>query len=67
LTIDNKCGRQIVWDILPGVEVPQQENNYDCGVFVCRFAEYRSRDINFDFTQASMDAYRLFIKEKLLE
>ena len=38
--------------------IPQQENNSDCGVFACKFAEYVSRDAAFTFSQADMPYYR---------
>jgi sentrin-specific protease 1 len=38
--------------------IPQQKNGYDCGVFVCMFAEYLSRNESFDFDQKHMDYFR---------
>ena len=39
-------------------DVPQQNNCYDCGVFVCKFAEFLSRDTPFTFSQEHMNYYR---------
>ena len=38
--------------------VPQQSNGFDCGVFVCRFAEQLSRGSPPDATQEHMPLYR---------
>ena len=32
---------------------PQQRNGYDCGVFMCKSADYISQDARLDFTQVS--------------
>lgn len=38
--------------------IPQQENGSDCGVFTCRFAEYISRRMPFNFSQEHMPYFR---------
>ena len=38
--------------------VPQQDNGFDCGMFVCRFAEQLSRRALPDATQEHMPLYR---------
>ncbi|XP_032573885.1 sentrin-specific protease 2 [Drosophila sechellia] len=38
--------------------VPQQGNTNDCGVFVCMFAEYRTRDAPITFCQKDMKYFR---------
>ncbi|CAM9238649.1 unnamed protein product, partial [Ectocarpus sp. 12 AP-2014] len=38
--------------------VPCQSNNFDCGVFMCMFAAYRSHDEPIMFTQANMTQMR---------
>ena len=38
--------------------IPGQENGYDCGVFMCTYGEYISRDAPFDFSQANMPYLR---------
>jgi sentrin-specific protease 1 len=37
---------------------PRQHNGYDCGVFICQFAEYASRQAKFDFSQADIKEFR---------
>ncbi|TPX41070.1 hypothetical protein SeMB42_g05747 [Synchytrium endobioticum] len=38
--------------------IPFQTNGYDCGVFTCMYAEYLSRNEEFDFEQSDMPAIR---------
>jgi len=40
---------------------PYQENGQDCGVFVCTFAEYLSRNMEFNFDQSHMPSFRQLI------
>ncbi|KFV66571.1 Sentrin-specific protease 2, partial [Dryobates pubescens] len=39
-------------------EIPQQSNGSDCGVFMCKYAEYISRDRATTFTQKHMPYFR---------
>ncbi|NXJ76750.1 SENP2 protease, partial [Trogon melanurus] len=39
-------------------EIPQQLNGSDCGVFVCKYADYVSRDKPITFTQSHMPYFR---------
>ncbi|XP_068811265.1 sentrin-specific protease 2 isoform X2 [Struthio camelus] len=39
-------------------EIPQQLNGSDCGVFMCKYAEYVSRDKPITFTQNNMPYFR---------
>ncbi|KAF0723270.1 sentrin-specific protease-like [Aphis craccivora] len=41
--------------------IPQQKNDYDCGVFVCTFAEYLARGAKFNFSQTHMGLFRQLI------
>ena len=38
--------------------IPQQKNGSDCGMFVCKFAEYLSRKAEFTFSQSNMPYFR---------
>ena len=38
--------------------IPQQLNGSDCGMFVCKFAEFISRDAAFTFSQQDMPYFR---------
>eukprot|EP00742_Colponemidia_sp_Colp-10_P008167 GILJ01008823.1.p2 GENE.GILJ01008823.1~~GILJ01008823.1.p2 ORF type:complete len:436 (-),score=65.68 GILJ01008823.1:2219-3526(-) len=44
--------------------VPRQSNGYDCGMFICKFAECVSEDRSWDFDQSQM---RTFRKRMVLE
>lgn len=48
------------------VDVPQQNNSSDCGVFVCKFIEYVSQDREFNFTCADMPRFRREIAVELI-
>ncbi|XP_010143337.1 PREDICTED: LOW QUALITY PROTEIN: sentrin-specific protease 2-like [Buceros rhinoceros silvestris] len=39
-------------------EIPQQLNGSDCGVFMCKYADYISRDEPITFTQRDMPGFR---------
>ncbi|KAL5969502.1 Sentrin-specific protease 1 [Taenia solium] len=41
-----------------GASVPQQRNGSDCGVFLCTYAEFLSRDAEFTFSQEDMPDIR---------
>ncbi|XP_043269793.1 sentrin-specific protease 1-like [Venturia canescens] len=53
------------WSIKIKKDIPRQSNNYDCGVFVCCFAEYEAAGRKIDFCQADMAAKRQQIKNCL--
>lgn len=46
------------WIISSPKGIPGQQNGYDCGVFACIFAEYRSRNVEFTFSQKDMKYFR---------
>ena len=46
------------WQHIHHQEIPTQENQSDCGVFACQFAEYGSRRAPHDFTQQQMPYFR---------
>jgi len=71
---DNKKGEDFHpsgWLLMNVKNCPQQSNYWDCGVFVCMFAEYLSRDAPLNFSQKHMDKFRkqiaLEIKRKKLK
>lgn len=39
-------------------DIPTQQNGYDCGVFMCKFAEFSSRGAKLNFTQQDITQYR---------
>lgn len=47
------------WKYIIVVEnVPQQDNDTDCGVFCCMYAEFSSISSKFTFSQADMAYFR---------
>lgn len=46
------------WTLSCPNDIPCQQNGYDCGVFACIFAENRSRESEFLFSQKQMKYYR---------
>ncbi|XP_030312316.1 sentrin-specific protease 2 isoform X2 [Calypte anna] len=40
-------------------EIPQQHNGSDCGVFMCKYADYISQDKRINFTQSHMSYFRM--------
>lgn len=46
------------WNLSCPKGIPCQQNGYDCGVFACVFAEYRSRNAEFAFSQKDMNYFR---------
>ena len=58
---DDKKGKDFHpsgWLLMNVKNCPQQLNYWDCGVFVCMFAEYLSRDAPLNFSQRHMDRFR---------
>ena len=46
--------------------IPEQENSFDCGVFVCTYALHLAENASFDFTQDDMPKFRRLIAFQLL-
>jgi len=46
-------------------DCPQQENDWDCGVFICIYAEYLTRGAPFDFSQKDMKRFRKQIRAEI--
>jgi sentrin-specific protease 1 len=40
-------------------EIAEQKNGYDCGAFICTYADCLAQDLELDFTQANMPSFRL--------
>jgi Ulp1 family protease len=40
-------------------DLPMQTNNFDCGVFVCMYADYLSENLPFTFTKRDLPFFRL--------
>lgn len=48
-------------------DIPRQTNGYDCGIFACKYADYISRDFDFDFSQADIPKIRSQMLIEILE
>uniref|UniRef100_A0A3P9MD41 Ubiquitin-like protease family profile domain-containing protein n=1 Tax=Oryzias latipes TaxID=8090 RepID=A0A3P9MD41_ORYLA len=48
------------WTIgsLKACEIPQQKNGSDCGVFVCKYADFIAKEKSFTFKQCHMPLFR---------
>ena len=46
------------WSQITAQNIPQQNNGWDCGMFVCKYAEYLSRRAEFTFKQYNMPYFR---------
>jgi len=46
------------WNELMPKDIPEQMNGCDCGVFMSKYAEYKSRYAKFTFTQENMPYFR---------
>jgi sentrin-specific protease 1 len=44
--------------LIPPAESPQQQNGYDCGMFVCMYADYMLQDLPEQFSQQDMPMLR---------
>jgi len=47
-----------IWDLTYATDLPKQTNSYDCGMYVCKFAEFITKNRCFNFNDASMKRYR---------
>lgn len=58
-----------MWPIATATRRPLQSNGIDCGVFVCAYAECRSKGAfgEFSFHVSDIPRIRRSIKEALLE
>ena len=53
------------WGNCTPKNIPKQTNGFDCGVFICQYAEYASRNAEFTFLEKDMPQYRKLMKLQL--
>jgi Ulp1 family protease len=53
------------WKLSCLKNLPQQTNNFDCGVFICMFARYIIFNYKIDFKETDMPNFRHMIKHEL--
>jgi len=46
------------WENYTPKDIPHQRNGYDCGVFMCKFADFSSKNKGFNFSQKNMQYFR---------
>ena len=44
--------------LIPRATIPRQFNDFDCGVFLCMYADYLSEGSPLRFSQADMPLFR---------
>ena len=49
------------WKIIEDIAIPKQNNNYDCGIFVCILAYYKIHNLELNYTTEDMKFFRKII------
>ncbi|KAL3626518.1 hypothetical protein CASFOL_030067 [Castilleja foliolosa] len=68
--VKDKCGKEIdvsSWKQEFVSELPEQENGFDCGVFMIKYADFYSRDIGLCFSQDNMPYFRRRTAKEVLK
>ncbi|KAL3648686.1 hypothetical protein CASFOL_005089 [Castilleja foliolosa] len=68
--VKDKCGKDIdvsSWEQEFVSELPEQENGFDCGVFMIKYADFHSRDIGLRFSQDNMPYFRRRTAKEVLK
>ncbi|KAL7597518.1 hypothetical protein Lser_V15G22911 [Lactuca serriola] len=67
--VKDKTGKNIdvsCWKQEFVTDLPNQENGYDCGMFMIKYADFYSRDIGLCFNQEHMPYFRLRTAKEIL-
>ena len=54
------------WSVVYPTNFPLQNDDTECGVFVCMYAEHLSRQVPFDFTVSDTPDFRAKMKYEIL-
>ncbi|KAL4565085.1 hypothetical protein LXL04_029168 [Taraxacum kok-saghyz] len=68
--VKDKTGKNIdvsCWKQEFVTDLPNQENGYDCGMFMIKYADFYSRDIGLCFNQEHMPYFRLRTAKEILK
>ncbi|XP_073302452.1 ubiquitin-like-specific protease ESD4 [Primulina huaijiensis] len=68
--VKEKCGKDLnvsSWEREYVTDLPKQENGFDCGVFMIKYADFFSRDIGLCFNQQHMPYFRRRIAKEILK
>jgi len=63
--LDNQIFKKSKWKVYIA-EAPYQKNSFDCGIFLCKYLDYLSRRVEFDFTNYDMPYFRMLIAIELV-
>lgn len=67
--VKDKCAKDIdisSWDKEFVEDLPEQQNGFDCGMFMIKYADFYSRDIGLCFSQEHMPYFRLRTAKEIL-
>nr|XP_043629453.1 putative ubiquitin-like-specific protease 1B [Erigeron canadensis] len=67
--VKDKTGKNLdvtSWEQELVTDLPNQENGYDCGMFMIKYADFYSRDIGLCFRQEHMPYFRLRTAKEIL-
>ncbi|XP_050372334.1 ubiquitin-like-specific protease ESD4 [Argentina anserina] len=68
--VKDKCGKDIdvsFWEFECVEDLPEQENGFDCGVFMIKYADFYSRGLDLCFHQKHMPYFRLRTAKEILQ
>ncbi|KAI3756190.1 hypothetical protein L1987_56006 [Smallanthus sonchifolius] len=68
--VKDKTGKNIdvsSWELEFVTDLPNQENGYDCGMFMIKYADFYSRDIGLCFNQEHMPYFRRRTAKEILK
>jgi sentrin-specific protease 1 len=66
--IDQKAPilKSVKWKLTKAKHFPQQLNNHDCGVFICKYADHLSLNQKMSFNQTQMPLFRKAIMWEII-
>lgn len=67
--VKDKNGKDIdvsSWKLEFVEDLPEQENGFDCGMFMLKYADFYSRDIGLCFSQVHMPYFRSRTAKEIL-
>lgn len=68
--VKDKSGQDIdvsSWDREYVEDLPEQQNGYDCGVFMIKYADFYSRGMGLHFSQENMPYFRVRTAKEILK
>ncbi|CAO2831971.1 unnamed protein product [Amaranthus hypochondriacus] len=68
--VKDKSGQEIdvrSWDVEFVEDLPEQQNGFDCGVFMIKYADFYSKGLGLQFSQVHMPYFRLRTAKEILK